>query len=58
MELAEESILTFTVNGKMTQWRLLVWNEDFTDIDIIKSVYVLMDFIKCYYKKEGVVLFL
>lgn len=58
MELAEESTLTFTVDGKMTQWRLLVWNEDFTDIDIIKSIYVLMDFIKCYHNKEGVILFL
>ena len=56
--LEEISKLSFTVNGKVTTWNLIIWNEDFTDIDVIKSIYVLLDFIQCHYNKEEVVLFL
>ena len=57
-QLKEASIISFTVNGKKISYNLLEWNPDYTDIDIIRSIELLMKFIYEYFNKENVVLFL
>ena len=57
-KLKEVSVLTFKLNNERIEYNLAIWKQNYKDIDISKTMVLLMNFIIKYYNKEGLVLFL